>query len=160
MIRRYPDWPSRLAVFMKTRRRVPFLWGSNDCATFAADAIHSITGTDIAAEFRGYSTEAEARQHIARYSPRQRHARVIPPHSLGAGQRPFHLEALVEAVAEQYRMPIIRVGYAQRGDLVLFESAMGQTLGVVSFDGSIASPGMQHMIETPIAAGLAAWKVG
>jgi hypothetical protein len=55
-------WQTRAYhAFLLERARVPFAWGANDCALFAADGILAITGTDIADDFRGkYSTEAEA----------------------------------------------------------------------------------------------------
>ena len=47
--------------FLVTHAHQPFVWGTNDCCTFPADAIEAFTGTDLAADFRGkYSTEAEA----------------------------------------------------------------------------------------------------
>ena len=36
---RHPDWPSRLVDFIESRRNSPFVWGSNDCLCFAADAL-------------------------------------------------------------------------------------------------------------------------
>lgn len=50
---RHPDWPERLAAFIEARRHVPFAWGSNDCATFAADALVALTGADPMAALRG-----------------------------------------------------------------------------------------------------------
>lgn len=52
-IRRLPDWPERLAAFIEERRHVPFEWGRNDCATFAADALLAITGVDVLGQLRG-----------------------------------------------------------------------------------------------------------
>ena len=44
---------------------MPFAWGSNDCALFAADAILANTGTDIADDFRGkYTTQLGALKTI------------------------------------------------------------------------------------------------
>lgn len=59
--KRYPDWPDRLAAFVHARRRLPFVWGSNDCAIFACDGWLALTGVDLAATFRGrYDTAAGA----------------------------------------------------------------------------------------------------
>jgi hypothetical protein len=44
---------------------MPFEWGKNDCATFAADAILANTGIDIADDFRGkYTTQLGALKTI------------------------------------------------------------------------------------------------
>jgi hypothetical protein len=48
-------------TFLLERARVPFQWGVNDCALFAADGIRAIAGVDIAEDFRGkYDDEAGA----------------------------------------------------------------------------------------------------
>lgn len=52
-LQRHPDWPERLAAFVESRRHVPFAWGSNDCATFAADAVLAMTGRDPLVMMRG-----------------------------------------------------------------------------------------------------------
>lgn len=52
-LQRLPDWPERLAAFVEQRRHVPFAWGANDCATFAADAVLAITGRDPMQRLRG-----------------------------------------------------------------------------------------------------------
>lgn len=47
--------------FLLKRAREPFAWGINDCSLFAADAIQSFTGVDLASDFRGkYKDEASA----------------------------------------------------------------------------------------------------
>ena len=64
-IRRYSDWPRRLEMFIEYRKTIPFRWGKNDCCLFAADAIESMTGVDLAREFRGtYKTELGAMRHL------------------------------------------------------------------------------------------------
>ena len=62
-MQRLPDWPERLAAFIEARRHLPFAWGSNDCATFAADALLAVTGADALGPLRGrWATEAQAQQ--------------------------------------------------------------------------------------------------
>jgi hypothetical protein len=58
----HPHWQTRaFHNFLKVRAHVPFGWGQQDCALFAADGIEACTGIDIAADFRGkYSDEASA----------------------------------------------------------------------------------------------------
>lgn len=43
-MRRLPDWPQRLATYVDAHRATPFVWGSHDCARFAAGAVQAITG--------------------------------------------------------------------------------------------------------------------
>lgn len=57
------DWRLRLDALVHSRMAAPFVWGTNDCCMFAADAALAISGQDFAAGFRGsYSTEAQAQQ--------------------------------------------------------------------------------------------------
>lgn len=60
-VRRFPDWPERLAAFIETHRNEPFVWGRHDCCTFLSDAAVALTGSDPMAEFRGrYDSETGA----------------------------------------------------------------------------------------------------
>lgn len=54
-------WRRRLAALLEERRRQPAS-AANNCGFFAADAVLSMTGVDLAAAFRGqtYNTLAEA----------------------------------------------------------------------------------------------------
>jgi len=64
---RLPNWPDLLAAFIEERRHMPFQWGQNDCATFAADAVLRLTGQDVLASLRGtWSTEGQALELAAR----------------------------------------------------------------------------------------------
>jgi len=50
-----------LSQYLRERIAAPFVWGQNDCILFAADAVMAMTGTDLAADYRGtYSDEAGA----------------------------------------------------------------------------------------------------
>ena len=46
-LRRLETWPDRLQEFVESRRRTPFAWGSNDCCTFAVDAVEAVTGARV-----------------------------------------------------------------------------------------------------------------
>jgi hypothetical protein len=50
---RFPDWHDRLCVYLDRVTDEPFKWGEHDCALFGADAVERMTGTDIAADYRG-----------------------------------------------------------------------------------------------------------
>ena len=57
---RRPDWPERLAVLVEARRHAPFVWGTHDCAMFAADAVLAQTDRDFLARWRGaYAAEEQ-----------------------------------------------------------------------------------------------------
>jgi len=56
--KRLSNWPRLLANFIEARRHTPFAWGTNDCCTFAADAIKEIYGTDPMARLRGTYEDA------------------------------------------------------------------------------------------------------
>lgn len=63
---RHPDWPSRLVDFIESRRNSPFVWGSNDCLCFAADALIAMGCDDILAGRRGeWATEAGAKELLS-----------------------------------------------------------------------------------------------
>ncbi|MFO1081866.1 MAG: hypothetical protein U1E23_14705 [Reyranellaceae bacterium] len=47
VLRRLERWPDRLTEFVESRRRTPFAYGSNDCCSFAIDAVDAVTGTRV-----------------------------------------------------------------------------------------------------------------
>jgi hypothetical protein len=63
-IAKLKHWDTRgFHQFLHTAARAakPFAWGTHDCCTFVADAVQSVTGVDIAGDFRGlYHDEAGA----------------------------------------------------------------------------------------------------
>ena len=59
MIHRLPDWRPRLIAYLHEVAHKPFVEGQHDCALFAAGAVQAMTGTDLAAEWRGYSSTRE-----------------------------------------------------------------------------------------------------
>ena len=131
MSRRLPDWPERLAEFLAERNRMPFVWGLNDCALFAADWVWRATDEDPAFELRGsYGNEAEALSVIQRFGS-------------------------LEAIAESKLRRIERVLAANRGDVVCVDvpvgdGAISQTLGIVAGNGSWAAPGARGIVYRPM----------
>lgn len=117
MLLRFPDWPERLDAYLRTTREAPFAWGSNDCALRACDAVLAITGVDIAEDFRGrYTTRAGATRVMRR---------------LYGG----NLETVAEKIAAARGMAEVRPALARRGDVVLFDSPQGPSLGIVAHNG-------------------------
>ena len=140
---RAEGWEARLREAVEAAREKPFEWGTNDCALFAADCVRAMTGTDLAAAFRGkYTTASGARRALMRF---------------GEGS----LEATVMAVLGEPIVPTL----ARRGDVVLFQSfppgappdgieALAVCLGEVA-----ASPGPQGLTYVPMSEWLKAWRV-
>lgn len=64
--RRLNNWRVKFEELILERKTKPFVWGENDCALFAADAVLAISGTvDPAHDYRGrYSCEKTAMQQL------------------------------------------------------------------------------------------------
>jgi hypothetical protein len=119
-IKRKEDWERRLHDFLEERSRVPFAWGTNDCALFVADAVNAVTGVDLGADCRGkYSTEEEAIEAMRKMC--------------GAGD----VAAFAAHVCHGAGMPRRdHVNFAQRGDVVILENPDGShSVGVVGLNG-------------------------
>lgn len=128
---RFPDWPERLANIIETRRKAGFLFGSNDCCTWAADVVLALTGDDPAAEYRGtYDDERGALQLIR-----------------DAGG----MRGLVN-------LPEKHPGLAQRGDVVLAVVESRETFGIADVGGWWA-PGVDGLVFRPMSDVFAAFEV-
>lgn len=131
---RLPDWERRLFDFVFARHCDPFEWGRNDCALFAADAVQAITGTDLAADFRGtYDT------------------------ALGAA-RALQSAGGFEALAGAHFGKPIHVRHAKPGDIALIEQEHGPALAVVLGE-MVAGPGANGVRFLPLTAAQVAWRV-
>lgn len=136
-LERFPDWSQRVGAFMRDRAAVPFAWGANDCAIFAADAILAETGVDMAAGFRG------------RYRSKRGANLVLRAHGWAG------LEAMADSFLPR------RLERPRRGDVVLYAGQRGDFLGVV-WSGAIVGPDERGLRHWPINADLvrATWSVG
>lgn len=144
MIARIENWEFELERFLNERRSKPFAWGSNDCCLFACDAVSAITGIDLAASFRGkYASAAKAYKVIRTFA--------------GGG-----LRELADKVAEQHAIaahefPLL----ARRGDVALFETAHGATLGIVALNGAeIWAPDCAGLAAVALMRCSRAWRIG
>jgi hypothetical protein len=119
---RLAEWEKRFGYFLLDHAAHPrgFEWGKFDCALFAADCIIAITGVDIASELRG---------HYKSYNS----ARRIMRRTAGYG-----LESLADKLTAEHRAYSVDIKMARRGDMLLFDTLLGPTLGVVSLDGITA----------------------
>lgn len=103
---RLPDWEARLSAYVAAVRDRPFEWGEHDCSLFAASSAEAMTGTDLAAAYRGA------------YSDREGAAVALRKH--GAGTLLRTLSAALER-----RKP----SKARRGDFMWFKGAVGVCMG-------------------------------
>ncbi|WP_213805763.1 hypothetical protein [Granulicella sp. dw_53] len=134
---KHPHWREKhFHAFLLERSDIPFAWGTNDCALFAADAIQACTGIDIAADFRGkYTTQLGALRTISK---------------LTGGS------SIVDAAtycAEKHNLtehthPLM----AKRGDLVVIDNAGTLIAGVVHLNGrEVISVSENGLVRLPIA---------
>lgn len=119
------DWPERLFEFIESRRYMPFAWGSNDCALFAADALQIRCGIDFAERFRGkYTSELGAAKFIRK----------------AGGMAGF-----------AYSLREKPQGLAQLGDVILANMEERETFGSVLRDGRWAAPGVAGLVFRPVS---------
>lgn len=124
----------RLAEFTTGRRRQPYAWGTNDCVTFAADAVEAVTGTDPLAELRGaWTSESEAMTVLEAQG------------------------GLIAAMDARFLRKAKE--FAQRGDLVLVKDANGQPSLAVCVGKDAVAPGEDEMLLVPMGLARMAWEV-
>jgi hypothetical protein len=130
MMQRLPDWPARLAAHIEAHRALPFAWGTNDCATFAAGAVRAITGQDLL-------------------------PRLVWPTRRDAAHALRWLGGLREAVGQ--RLPAVPLAYAQRGDVLLVR---GKWLHLAVADaGCWWAPSGQGLHRGSLGDAVQAWGV-
>jgi hypothetical protein len=128
------DWTSALQEKIQFFEKEPFVWGSHDCFTFAADCVLAMTGEDRMSKHRGaYKTE------------------------LGANRKLKRLGGVAAAVSTELGKPI-DPKFAQRGDVVCFPALMGDTMGIC-LGGVIASPMLTGVGYTPMSLAAQAWRI-
>ena len=134
---RYPDWPARLTKFLLSRHAEPFRYGTHDCCLFVADAVHAMTGEDLAENFRGrYRSRVEAL------------ALVGTPEAVLAG------EAIRRGLLE---IPPVRAG---RGDVAILGGKRHSTLGLLSLNGhEILAAGRRGFLRLPRSRAARAWRI-
>jgi hypothetical protein len=137
MIMRLENWEEKLALFLISRQTQAFVWGTNDCILFAADAVKETTGVDLAAEVRGaYNSESTA--------------------ALILNER-GGLEAAI-TTAFGYA-PHTAWAKTHRGDVVLAQAGGTLCAGVSVGDGQIAvpAPTAKNIVRLPLNAARKIW---
>lgn len=127
------DWATRMLAAIEDKRHVPFEWGKNDCALFAADIVAAITGKDFGKPYRGqYSNRDEAMATLKRCHWSD-------------------LSAMVDAHLARSERP-------RRGDVVLVRGEEGDFLGI-HLGQAIAAPGDKGLTLADTLGIITSWKV-
>lgn len=133
-MKRYPDWQVRMQAFVRERRKMPFAWGRNDCAVFAADYLEAVTGERVCTDLRAHTNAREALQTLER----------------AGGVRAIATRALGEPI------PVVLAGV---GDVVVIAVGKREALAVCN-GGTAVAPGPAGVVAVPMQQALAAWRVG
>ena len=134
MMHKLPDWQLRFEAFVAARQATPFAWGSNDCATFAADCVQALTGIDPAPKgLREHRTDLQA-------------ARTLQQHGGLVGIATAALGAPVSALQ------------AQVGDVVLSKAGVRDMLAICNGATCIA-PGPVGLVHLGMSTASLCWRV-
>ena len=132
---RLVDWPSRLNDHIEEWRHKKFQWGKAECALFCLYAEKAICGSSRFDDFIGkYRSAAGSAKALLR---------------IGGGG----LAASVGA-----RLAEIEPSKAQRGDVALIDTPLGDALSLVVGD-KVAAMGKDGLVFLPLSAAKQAWKV-
>lgn len=130
-MKRTKDWEAKLHAYIQSKRDVPFAWVTNDCASFAREAVFAMTGARIA---------------LPVVETPEAYARFLRDHgSLREATR-----ALLGAE--------IPAAFARRGDVVIVDLEDTPTLGIC-IGRNIAGPGKDGMVFAPRTYAVCAWRI-
>lgn len=124
----------------------PFIWGVRDCCLLAADGVKTVTGVDIADEFRSkYSDKASAFAVIG---------------SIAGGSTVADAAAYCANKHKMQEWSVPRC--ARRGDLVAVKNNDGDVIsGIVSLNGrDVICMSESGVLDLPISQVVRAWRVG
>jgi hypothetical protein len=144
---RHMHWATRsLHKHLVATRALPFKWGTHDCALFAANAIESMTGVDIASDFRGlYHDEAGAKAAIEKVT--------------GVVNGTVE-DAAAYCAAKHGLVELVHPLTARRGDLVVLEDSGRVIAGLVHLSGrEIVSAGEKGLKKISIMNIKRAWRI-
>ena len=133
---RVANWDAIGNDYLLSKREAVFEWGVCDCALFAADLVLLITGTDIAADYRGnYSDQVGAGAALREY---------------GEGTLEATFDALFEAIP---------VADGARFDLAFSQGSIGIIVGDEAlFVGE--EGGVSGLVRIARASWDKVWRVG
>jgi hypothetical protein len=136
---RVHNWPEKLDEVLVANRDRTFAYGTFDCALFAADVVKEITGTDYAAELRGYDSQLSAYRIVKQFGSIESMVTKL------LGKEPIHPSG------------------AHRGDVVLASLELasgeqGEILGIVAGARCFA-PTAKGLRTFPRSAARLAWRI-
>ena len=118
------NWRAALSKYISAVGAKPFKFGEHDCALFAAGAIEAMTGEDIAASFRGYTSEIEGLMKVKR--------------------------AGYDSHVDVFRLDLDPTEDPQTGDIAVVEGFDGMTVGVV-VDNVVIVAGRRKLERVAVA---------
>lgn len=129
---RREDWLRRLLDIVEENK--PFVWGENDCCTFAARCVDAMTGSDWVEDLSNYYWDQKsAREYIA-----------------DSG-------GIEAAVTNRIGEPVPPM-LARRGDVCLLETGTGYGLGICA-GRSALTPSDSGLVATPMSKVIKAWRI-
>lgn len=136
---RVHNWSLRLAETFEKAEKQSFVYGTFDCALFAADCVLAVTGVDYAADLRGYTSKIDAYRIVAGYGS---------------------LEAMITTLLN--REPV-HPAFAGRCDVVLGtprlrEDETGECIGICT-GVLIAYPKEVGLTMQPRSTALRTWRI-
>lgn len=140
-VRRLPDWPSRLDLFLRENKARRFEYGEWDCCQMAAQAIAAMTGQMLDSYEGSYCTWTAAL--------RLAHAKT--------GEA--RLRTIVSHVMKRYGFSERPPNFAQRGDLMLVWGDRRHVVGVLDLGGMIAVLGEGGMARIPRSRAVSSWAI-
>ncbi|HEY2361215.1 MAG TPA: hypothetical protein VGK36_08875 [Candidatus Angelobacter sp.] len=146
-------WQELLHNYLLRRQNEAFAWGSMDCCLFACDAIHELTGVDLAADFRGSDFRGK-------YNSALSAARAMKSF-VGQGTQARNLvEDVAVKIAAQNGIQEVPVLMAQRGDVLLLDSPLGKSLGILGLRGThVHTTGPDGVVDVPLHECERAWRI-
>ena len=140
-ISRFEDWPRRLEAVLAEAEADRFEWGRNDCGLLVARAIEAMTGVDIAADLKGYTTEDQASDFLRSYA--------------GGG-----LPEACEKLAVKWEFDEVDKNVAQRGDAAIVSTIEGIAVGVIDLSGRhVAIVSHNGLVRVPVRWAQRAWHI-
>lgn len=138
VLTRREDWPERLLETVAAARNIPYKLGSHDCLRFTCQCIAVMTGVDYWPRFAGYATRRQALVTIAKIAP-----------------------SLAEAVTLVLDCSPLPANMARRGDVVLYEDAAGEHLGIcVGAEVAVLGEAGLAFVRIDHAGVRRAWRIG
>jgi len=137
---RCEHWERKMYEIIEDKKYQTFQWGTSDCLLFTADVVHALTGEDFAKDIRGkYDTLESAYQMLKEFS--------------GGGV----IEAIEKLAVDRNGLEV-PVPRAQRGDVVIIETLLGDTLAVCIGE-KVITVGPSGLVQLPLLDAKRAWKI-